>query len=671
MKSLDVMSPLKIYTVFHLNIAYSSVDEDRRREVVDKCYRPLFRLARKHDLPLGIEATGFTLETVRSIDQTLVDELRLLTGKGPCEFVGSGYAQIIGPLVPAEVNAANLRIGNEVYGDLLGIQPGIALVNEQAYSAGLVRHYLDNGYRGIVMEWDNPSRFHPDWDPEWRYHPQVACGLQGEEIPLLWNRSIAFQKFQRYAHGETELDEYLGYLASHQSGDGRAMSLYGNDVEIFDFRPGRFHTEAILGKENEWDRIEKLFDVLSADTRFRLISPGEALDMLHVPAAGNRISLESSESPVPVKKQGKYNITRWAVTGRDDLGINTACWRIFEILKGSEQASEKDWKELCYLWSSDFRTHITEKRWEDFRTRLHDMEARVCGAVPTSRMPGNGPVRPLPDAVRKEKVRRERHLLSVETDDIYLQLNCRRGLAFEALRFSQCGRTSLCGTLPHGYFDDIGWGADFYTGHLVLESPGRPKVTDLNPVEPEVGRLESSIVIRGSVQTALGPVYKEIIVHLDVPRVDLEYRLDWSSRPIGSLRLGHIALNPEALDYDSLFYSTHNGGIREEKFSMHGADVDHGRAISFLVSASGGIGVTGGLLRIGDGERHLRIDVDKTASAAIGLVTCHRVGETYFGRVSFSLSEMDDTAKPDSGDGPAEPLSFRMSISPGGVISSP
>ena len=665
------MSTLEIYTVFHLNIAYSSIDEDRRREVIEKCYRPLLRLAGKHGLPFGIEATGLTLETISSLDQSWVDELGLLIGKGSCEFVGSGYAQIIGPLVPAEVNAANLRIGNMVYRDLLGIQPGVALVNEQAYSAGLIQHYLDNGYQGIVMEWDNPSRYHQVWNPEWRYYPQVACGLQGEEIPLLWNRSIAFQKFQRYAHGEMDLDEYLGYLASHISGDARAMSLYGNDVEIFDFRPGRYHTEAVLGGESEWGRIGRLFDALSGDSRFRLVLPRETLDMIELSGAGNRISLESPEDPVPVKKQGKYNITRWAVTGRDDLGINTACWRIFENLKSSKSVSEEDWKELCYLWSSDFRTHISEKRWKDFKTRLSDMETRVCGARSASGVSVNKPIGPLPNAVRKEKTRRERNYLSVETDEIYLRLNCRRGLAFEALRFNSCGEASLCGTLPHGYFDDIGWGADFYSGHLVFESPGRPKVTDLSPVEPEVGWLDSSIVIRGSVKTDLGPVHKEIIVGLDVPRVDLEYRLDWNARPIGSLRLGHVALNPESFDYESLFYSTHNGGRQEERFDLYGVHVDHGLPISFLVSATGGIGVTEGLVRIGDGERHLRIDVDKTASAAIGLVTCHRVGETYFGRVSFSLLEMDDTAKPDSGDGPAEPLRFRMSISPGGVNSSP
>ena len=63
-----------------------------------------------------------------------------LTTEGNCEFVGSGYSQIIGPLVPAEVNGANLRLGNQVYEKMLGFRPDIALVNEQAYSAGLVQH---------------------------------------------------------------------------------------------------------------------------------------------------------------------------------------------------------------------------------------------------------------------------------------------------------------------------------------------------------------------------------------------------------------------------------------------------------------------------------------------------------------------------------------------------
>ena len=140
---------LQLYSIFHLNIAYSSIEEEQRPEVIQRCYWPLLRLARKYDLPFGIEATGHTLEEIAAVDPAWVEELRRLTSEGNCEFIGSGYSQVIGPLVPADVNAANLRLGNQVYEQMLGFKPDIALVNEQAYSAGLVRHYIEAGYRAI------------------------------------------------------------------------------------------------------------------------------------------------------------------------------------------------------------------------------------------------------------------------------------------------------------------------------------------------------------------------------------------------------------------------------------------------------------------------------------------------------------------------------------------
>ena len=206
---------LKLFSIFHLNIAYSSIEDAQRPEVVRRCYWPLQRLAERTGVPIAIEATGFTLETIAAIDPLWIDALRVLVASGQCEFVGSGYAQVIGPLVPAVVNAANLRIGHQVYERLLGFRPRLAFVNEQAYAAGLVQHYLDAGYHALVMEWDNPARAHPDWDPEWRYLPQIASGQHGETIPLIWNKAIAFQQFQRYAHDESSLDEYLAYLAGH------------------------------------------------------------------------------------------------------------------------------------------------------------------------------------------------------------------------------------------------------------------------------------------------------------------------------------------------------------------------------------------------------------------------------------------------------------------------
>ncbi len=645
--------------------------------MLEKCYWPLLRLARKHSLPFGIEASGCTLEAIGKLDKNWIAEFRTLLDRGICEFVGSGYAQIIGPLVPAKVNVANLRIGNQVYRDLLGIQPRIALVAEQAYSAGLIQHYLNNGYQGIVMEWDNPSRFHPEWDPEWRYLPQVACGQHGEELPLLWNKSIAFQKFQRYAHGEMELEEYLDYLTSHLSESPRAMSLYGNDVEIFDFRPGRYHTEADLSNESEWERLEKLFMTLKADARFRLVAPGSVMDMLSIPGAGNRLSLESPECPIPVKKQGKYNITRWAVTGRDDLGINTISWRIHEILKRNQQSTEENWKELCYLWSSDFRTHITENRWESYKARLLGFEKKIGadrlqpGLINISGTKQNISLAAMPDDVH---ISRNESFLTVETEAIKLRLNFRRGLAIDALWFKDVSDDWLCGTMHHGYYDDINWGADYYTGHLVQEAPGHRRITDLEPVESlkvAYHHEDTSIKVQGKIQLDCGNLCKSFRIHTGSgqPYIEIEYQLDQPQTLPGSLRLGYITINPEAFSQRHLFYAVHNGGNELETYNMT-EPFNHGGSVSFLVSASHILGCTGSFIKLGDHRHIIDVNINRSASALAGAISFQKVGNSYLCRLFWSAQEMDDTSK--ANIEPTEPFrcTLRVSALQAGSVST-
>ena len=51
---------LLLYNFFHLNLAYSAIEEEDRALVVEKCYWPLLRLARKRNLPFSIELSGYT-----------------------------------------------------------------------------------------------------------------------------------------------------------------------------------------------------------------------------------------------------------------------------------------------------------------------------------------------------------------------------------------------------------------------------------------------------------------------------------------------------------------------------------------------------------------------------------------------------------------------------------
>ena len=105
---------LHLFAVFHLNLAFSSIEENDRPLVIERCYWPLLALAATHG-PIGIEATGYTLEEIEARDPAWVRRFRDLIQAGKAELIGSGYAQLIGPLVPAKVVAANLKIGNDVY----------------------------------------------------------------------------------------------------------------------------------------------------------------------------------------------------------------------------------------------------------------------------------------------------------------------------------------------------------------------------------------------------------------------------------------------------------------------------------------------------------------------------------------------------------------------------
>ncbi len=638
--------PLRLYAFFHLNLAYSSIEEKQRPEVIQRCYWPLLRLVRNLRLPVGIEASAYTLGCIRDIDPGWLIEFASLCSEGLCEVVGSGYVQLIGPLVPPEVNAANLRLGNEAYERLLGIGPSVALINEQAYSAGLIQHYIDAGFRAIIMEWDNPSRYHPEWPPELRYLPQIACGQHGEEMPIIWNKSIAFQKFQRLAHGEMELDEYMRYLQSHLSENPRVFPVYGNDVEIFDFRPGRYHTEPALREIGEWVRISRLFEEIVKDDRFQFILPSKTLDWLGAAGAGNRLHLESAEDPVPVKKQEKYNITRWAVTGRNDLGINTACRRLYEAVKERSDADDESWRELCYLWSSDFRTHITEKRWSDYLDRLRAFERRFDVGEKSATREDSGAVKNdgrLPSGFRS---RREGRFLELENDVVRVVLNCRRGLVIDSLVVKKISDKSLLGTLPHGYYQDIALGADYYSGHLVLEAPGRPKITDLSPVEPVTAGAEDgdSVLVEGGISTPLGIIRKRIRVSA-AGQLGVEYRLEWEEMPLGALRLAHVTLNPEAFSPTQLYFESHNGGFLPERLSVGSRRIEHGRSVSFLVSASNAMGMTNGELTLGDNERSIKVGTRMEQACVVAQVTYLPVVGSFFYRASFSVAELDETCR--------------------------
>jgi len=632
------LGPLALYTLFHLNLAYSSIEEAQRPAVIRRCYWPLLQLI-EAGIPLALELTGFTLETIARLDPAWVAKLRSLLAAGRCQLIGSGRSQLIGPLVPVAVNRANLRLGLADYERHLGLRPRIALINEQAYSAGLVPLYCEAGFEAIIMEWDNPASSHPQWERSWRYLPQRALGADGGSIPLIWSHSVAFQRFQRYAHGELELAELVAYLQGHVGSGRRLFSLYANDAEVFDLRPGRYATEPEpMAAGEEWRRIGQLLMQLQADPQIHLVLPQAGLALLTEPQAGHPLALEGADQPLPVKKQHKYNATRWAVSGRDDLLINTLCHRLAQVLP-QRQAGEGEWRELCDLWASDFRTHITPTRWRTYREWLGQVCQRYgLSADPLPALPFPPPTARLPAGVTVAVVGR---FLEITSQRLRLRLNCRRGLAIEGVWLD--GEGPLVVTLPHGHFDTIALGADWYSGHLVYEAPGAAKVTDLVALSPLWGESEGALAVVASLDLPIGRLHKRLLIEPAQPVVELEYRLEPTQRCWGSLRLGHLTLNPHCFSADTLWFATHNGGEVLERFVPGGRPFDLGRAVSQRVSAGGCLGMTAGVVEVGDRQHVIRIESDPASVALVALPQLLVEEGNYLFRMIFSACEMDET----------------------------
>ncbi len=669
------MKRLELYSIFHLNLAFSSIPEEDYPVVIESCYRPLLALA-ADGFPVALEATATTLMEIERIEPSFIKELAALWADGKCEFIGSGLAQVIMPLAPAGLNRWNLEIGNKRYEELLGKVPKVALVNEQTFSAGIVDLYLEAGYETIVMDWNN-SRQYNGYPAEYLYSPQTtssavknsAVSIDDEEsaITVLWSHSIAFQKFQRYIYGQDTLGDYLDYLEDHKGGPNvklRAFPLYGNDAEIFGYRPGKGRVDRRDGDGKtggaEWERIRQLYERLAHSEGLSLTLPSEIVkDSKSAQSLNsfNKIRLTSAETPLPCKKQEKYNPTRWAVTGRDSVHINTQSFKAYselKELKGHIEIEKYDELRelLCTLFGSDFRTNTTDEKLLRFQNRMGylrveieklRLEKGLNRPVKAIGEAGGGLVDDRAEELVPEEFLNE-NLLRLETGAVHIELLTEKGLAIKSLKFPDIVEKPIIGTLPHGYFDDIHYGADFFSGHLINVARDGAKITDLASVKPKIIKKTDYIRVIADIKLDIGTLEKSYDIYNEESRIDISYSLKVDGLNASSLRLGIFTLLPDAFERESLYYETVNGGLVGERFMLDGHEVGHDEPVSATVSATSCLGATEGFVEIGDKDKIIRIETDKAELYSAPILHYTSVDERSFLRLYHSIGEIDETA---------------------------
>jgi hypothetical protein len=608
---------MKFYLIFHLNIFFSSISEKQRKEVINKCYWPLLMLVSNQKIPISIELTGLTLEIINKLDKKFIKKLKKLIKEGFVTLIGSGYAQIIGPLIQKNINQDNLKVGKKIYKKLLDDNPKIALVNEQAFSKGLIKIYKDAGFEKIIIESNNFFSINKNFNDKLRYNPQYLSDDYNNLIEVIWNDSTMFQQFQRFIHDEFSENKYLSFIKNYIKNQKGYLSLYGNDVEIFNFRPGR-HKEEKKIINNEWKKIENF--LLKISKRYEIININQIFNK-------KKKILKSSnfENSIYVKKQKKYNITRWAVTGRNDTYINSFLHKKFQ----NTNLQKKSIKKKLFLLSSDFRTHITQKRWNFFKKYLNKDK-----------------LYPSKKKLTKFKLKNfDSDSFEYENKNFKIILDITKGLTIDKLVDKKDNNFSYINILKQGEFSDVNYLVDFFSSHLVIESKKYGKITNLHDQLSGYFEDDNYIYLNNRIKAFEYNIEKSIKVYKKKKTIEL--RCDVKTNlfnDIKILRPFHFTLSPPAKK-DSLNILIANGGQIENYKINEKDNFSQSTQVNNFISATTLSGMTNNSIELKYNNKFLKFTDLLEDTKLYPMIDYVNIDKKKLLRLIFTVKENDETSK--------------------------
>lgn len=631
---------LDLYTVFHLNLGFSCIPRDQYQEVVQRCYWPLLNWAEQGLARFGLEFPVETAKAIDRVDPTWTKKLLDLEKSGQIEIIGSGLVQSIFPLVPAEVNGWNLSLGLEGYRKLLGVTPETAYVHEQTYSSGLIDLYHDAGFKNLMFDWNNAIAY-TSRSPYLKFQSPKLTSSAGKSLNLVWNKSVAFQRLQRYLYGDLDLSEYLSYLEQQwHDGAGGAFCFYGSDIEILDYRPG--NADVLYGARaqgHEKIRLEELFGRIRDTGKFQWKLPKE---VAKIHSTDVEVKLETADYPIPTKKQEKYNVTRWALGGRQNAKLNTLCYRAYEQLKGVSNTlpayeRERLWSSLCLAWASDFRTYTTEEKYFESQIKIGGLIEELEKLAPSE------PRKWKPRESQEVYVSRSENQVVIRSSQVEVELSTRKG-TIKSLRFPKLSDRSLIGLVSQGTFENISHSVDYFSGHTIVERAGAFRFTDLDEIKLLPSQLGSASVTfrHSSPQMTLWKTYS---INIEAAALEIHYHFQFKDLITSSIRYGILTAIPTSFERASFWYATHNGGREWERFYLAEADAfDAGEAVSSRVTSAFCLGATENKIAFGDKEIGLMIECEKSEQYAVPLVAYSPLDSKFLFRLTHSMGEMDDTA---------------------------
>ena len=606
-----------IYSVFHLNLYFSSLPISDRQTVINACYWPLLNMIDRNNFKVSIELPGSTIEVIKDLDPELLKKIKDLVLADKIDIVASGYMQIIWQLVPKNVLEENIRLDREIFVEEFGFYPKIFYLNEQCFSPDLVEYLGDIGFKGVICEYENLSL---NEGIKEEYDPSIFISGNGTQILLIWNSSYWFQMFQRsvQSFSEEAFKDYTKIIEDYIRSKNY-LCLYGSDLEVFNYRPKRFHSETSIDYD-EWAVIERIYRGISN----HLILVSEILDHNNnVFKKYSRDNFSDLSNPVYVKKQKKYNISRWALTGKNDQWINSTCMHIADKFDELELV---DKKLLISLFSSDLRTHIEQDRWSSAIDTIKKLELKKTSLEIVK-----------PD--QRDLININTKYYKYERNNFLVEINTENS-SLKKLQFSN-HQKPIIGTLDYGYFRDVDYLADFYSFNYIIESKEIARFSDLsNKINSAYEDKQNISFISESANLSV-PVSKEIIISKSEEAVYLSQKNSKLERLSGYFRACYITfIDQDFIDNASFSYIGVGGVSRN---LMLNKDFNHGDRVTNVISSKSLIPVIDGKFNISNNKSSIYFSWDPSVSYIMPMASLSLIGRKKLLRVFFSIGESDET----------------------------
>ncbi len=178
---------MKYVAIFHANLNYAYLTEDRYEFVIRSAYEMTFDVMMQQfpKVPFVFEASGYTIEQMAEKTPDVLEKLKAAIKSGQCEFMGSPHAHPMLPNFPEEDGQWSLNLAVEAYKKHLGIQPRSFWNPECGWRHYVPRQVLAAGYKNLLGDFEAYSR---------------SCGVDGKpnrpEIHKLeYSKDPAFYSF--------------------------------------------------------------------------------------------------------------------------------------------------------------------------------------------------------------------------------------------------------------------------------------------------------------------------------------------------------------------------------------------------------------------------------------------------------------------------------------------